>query len=291
MTARLALSIALLALWPSRIATAADTVHTWTDSQGVVHFSDTPPPTESPQGPVLLDEDTPIPATLNELFDVTPAPAVSILDAQTGAEAAAGVGADSPEALAPEALDALDPIWFRDNPGDPDRTTYVDEYGPFTIGEPIEDTRIPPEVSCRAARRDLAVLQESWPVYRDQGGRLRYQWARDPYRGARRYLDDEARRSAIASARQTLERACTAPNDVESLAQARTQLLREALCEAERAELAALESLGGDSANQALIDKRELVAAVCREPTASATAADAAAPPESAEHGADVPGD
>ena len=47
-------------------------VQSWTDSAGVIHFSDTlpvsRPPAPDDDDPVVLDEDTPVPATLNELL-------------------------------------------------------------------------------------------------------------------------------------------------------------------------------------------------------------------------------
>jgi hypothetical protein len=271
--------LAVVTLLCGLLAQAATAeIHVWTDADGVVHFSDTPPPPPDPReaaGPLPLDEDTPIPGTLNELG----APAAS--SAATGASPRTSDVPAAADGIAPslpaEALDELDPVWFRGSAADA-TATYVDEYGPFTIGEPIEDTRIPPEVSCRAARRDLAVLEQSWPVYRDQGGRLRYLWDRDPYRGVRRYLDDEGRSRAVAAARQTLARDCAAPDDAAAQAAARTELLRAALCEAERAELRALESLGGDSADAALTRKRSLAAQVCGEPDPAQTAAETPAP-------------
>jgi len=271
------LAVLFLCWWALALPATAE-IHVWTDADGVVHFSDTPPPPPDPgeaAGLLPLDEHTPIPGTLNELG--APESSSATDGAGTGASvprrAAVGVATRVPA----EALDDLDPVWFRGSAADA-TTTYIDEYGPFTIGEPIEDTRIPPEVSCRAARRDLAVLEQSWPVYRDQGGRLRYLWDRDPYRGVRRYLDDEARTRAVAAARQTLARDCATPEDAAAQAAARTELLRTALCEAERAELKALESLGGDSAEAALERKRSLTAQVCGEPDAAQATADTPAP-------------
>lgn len=263
----------LTLLWWALAPPSAAEIHVWTDADGIVHFSDTPPPPPDPAraaGPLPLDEDTPIPGTLNELG--APAGPSDAAPTRPGDSRVTGAAADVPAAsaatgLPAEALDDLDPVWFRGSPAG-GSTTYVDEYGPFTIGEPIEDTRLPPEVSCRAARRDLAVLEQSWPVYRDQGGRLRYLWDRDPYRGVRQYLDDEARTRAVAAARQTLARDCATPEDAAAQAAAHTELLRAALCEAERAELRALESLGGAGADAdaTLARKRSLAAHVCGDP-------------------------
>ena len=290
--------VALLAVAPmgARGAEGTGEIYTWTDQAGVMHFSDAPPrPAAEPatEVPLTLDEDTPVPATLNELFatsDAAGAPgaesASNARDADTGVATAPvsyrpGSGAlplgtpqsappvppagRSSDALSVEELEALDPVWLR---GDQSGAIelYMDERGPFTIGAPIEDMRAPPEQRCAAARRDLEVLRDTWPVYRDQTGRLRYQWERDPYRGARRYLDADTRKSALAAVRQTLARECATPEDPGAQAAARAQLLQASLCEAERAELQAMESLGGDSPTQTLTDKRALTAKVCGDP-------------------------
>lgn len=292
------MTLALLGSAHGVASNAAGGIYTWTDRDGVIHFSDAPPPIAStpdantPSGTVEatetlpLDEDTPVPATLNELFepasDVTgglPLPARE--DPATDVATAPTIyrpGSGPLKPPSPEELDALDPVWFRDGALDPAAggEVYADEFGPFTIGKPVDDAPVPPEVRCQAARRDLEVLREAWPVYRDQGGRLRYQWTRDPYRGVRRYLDDTERESALAGVQQTLRRDCPAPDDSVAQAAARAGLLQAALCEAERAELAAMESLGGDSPTQTLDEKRRLAAEVCGDPAPPTQAAETA---------------
>jgi hypothetical protein len=290
--------LALLAAAPlgARGAEGTGEIYTWTDQAGVMHFSDAPPrpaAESTAELPLALDEDTPVPATLNELFptsDAAGAPgaeaAPNARNADPGVATApvpyrpgsGGLPLDTPQsappvppggpsgdALSVEELEALDPVWLRGDQSDATEL-YMDERGPFTIGAPIEDMRAPPEQRCAAARRDLEVLRDSWPVYRDQTGRLRYQWERDPYRGARRYLDADARKAALAAVRQTLTRECATPDDPGAQSAARAQLLQASLCEAERAELQAMESLGGDSPTQTLTDKRALTAKVCGDP-------------------------
>jgi len=279
------LSAIVLVAW-AQCAWSAETggIYTWTDANGVIHFSDAPPPAPAGRAgasPIELGEDTPVPATLNELFGQgageVDLPGAASGSTDRGLETAptihvpgsgilstgrsGGSPADEPSI---EDLEALDPVWFRGSGGAPD--IRVDQHGPFTIGEPIEDTRQPPEERCRLARRDLEVLRDAWPVYRDQGGRLRFQWARDPYRGARRYLDDEGRTAAMAAVRQTLGRDCPTPEDPGAQTAARNELLRAALCEAERAELSAMETLGGNNPTQSLTQKRTLAAEVCGDP-------------------------
>jgi hypothetical protein len=271
-------------------AEGAGAIYTWTDQAGVLHFSDAPPrpaAASADTGPLPLDEDTPVPETLNELLapsgaaddaalGITPAGGITtpvpyqpgsgaIPPAPAGSALPVPAGGPTGDALSVEELEALDPIWLRQS--DPGATElYVDQHGPFTIGEPIGDAHVPPERRCAAARRDLEVLRDAWPVYRDQAGRLRFQWERDPYRGARRYLDAEARKMALAGVRQTLARDCAAAEDPEAQSAARAALMKAALCEAERAELQAMESLGGDGPTQTLTDKRALAARVCGEP-------------------------
>jgi hypothetical protein len=288
--------LALLCSVAQAAATASGGIYRWTDRDGVIHFSDTPPApgaatSADPDPPALqLDEDTPIPATLNELAPGGGSDLQIAMPVDRDREIAPTLGSDRDREIAPtatmtrspEELDALDPAWFRGSAADPNALPdmYVDEWGPFTIGEPLEDTRVPPELRCQAARRDLEILRESWPVYRDQGGRLRHQWVRDPYRGVRRYLDDEGRNAALASVQQTLRRDCAKAEDANAQALARTELLRGALCEAERAELAAMESLGGDTPAQSLSNKRALAAEVCGDALPDVQTADTAAPPD-----------
>jgi hypothetical protein len=262
----------------------AGAIYTWTDSDGVIHFGDAPPSsgaTTQEEATPSLDESTPVPATLNELFgEAAGDGATSDMPADAGGFIAPPVryqpgsgsltlqssGADPSAPVPVEALDALDPIWFRGGGAESGEAGYVDEHGPYTFGEPMEDFRAPPPERCAAARRDLAVLRDDWPVYRDEGGRLRFQWARDPYRGSRRYLDPAARANAAEAASETIERDCETPDDPRAQRAARDRLMHSALCEAERAELAALESLGGDEPAQALTDKRTLAAEVCGAP-------------------------
>lgn len=256
---------ALLALLLAPAAQgAARGIYTWTDANGVIHFSDSPPP--PPPDPVdtallELSEETAIPLTLNDLG--VPAPTAPAAPVEGLPEAIPGGALFEPVPSGSVPAGSL--------PADPPPNLRVDEFGPFTIGEPLEDFRPPRAERCRWARRDIEILQDNWPVYRDQGGRLRFQWARDPYRGARRYLDDTARSTAMATARDTLRRDCEVVDDPAAQAAARDWLMRLALCEAEQAELAAMESLGGSHPTKSLDEKRLLVSEVC-EPTRAQTA-------------------
>jgi hypothetical protein len=182
-----------------------------------------------------IDESTPVPGTLNELLPVD--------------------------------LTREDPGVFED-----EHSVFEDEHGPFRIGEPIAGPTTDPVAQCRAALHNLALLGEAWPVYRDEQGKLRHQWARDPYRGARQYLDNNARQQARAAAEQMQSRACAAARaagvEVASVSAVREDVLRAALCEAERAELLALENVIG-STEDARARKRALVTSVCGEASVS----------------------
>ena len=237
---RVLLLIGVLGLGP--VAAGAPAVHTWIDADGIVHFSDTPP------RPVIFEP-------------VEPSDQPESPHSRPAGAAADVIGEIDDDLFVPYTLNEL----------------FVDERGPFTIGEIIEDTRPPRDERCRWARRDLVVLLDSRPVYRDQGGRLHYQWTRDPYRGARRYLDAAARTTTLASVNETLGRDCDVPDDPVAQAAARDGLLRSTLCSAEQAELRALEALGGTDQAPLREAKRTLVLDLCAEPGAGASAQGAGA--------------
>jgi len=198
---------------------------------------------ESSPADLWIDENTAVPGTLNELV-----PTDDAREDPTQAEDP-GVAREDPTQLE-----------------DPD--VFADEHGPFRIGEPMESPGGDPVAQCLTALHNLALLGEAWPVYRDERGRLRHQWARDSYRGARQYLDIEARQRTRAAAEQMQSRDCPAASaggaDIPSVSDARDALLRAALCEAERAELLALENVIGSS-EEARARKRALAAEVCGE--------------------------
>lgn len=279
--------------------------------------------------PSWLQEDSTIPGTLNDLPPVPVEPLAEPRPTPADRAPVAPPVTPSSETLAPEALDALAPVWF--TPESPEPTTSpaapsatpiqpldpsaqspdamdgviasetpiegdtasdasdasdahiegVDARGPFIIGPAIETPAPDPALTCAAARRDLALLAEAWPVYRDEQGRLRHQWARDPYRGARRYLDASARQAASASATQARDRDCPDAASPEAARAARATLLRAALCEAEQAELGALMALsaGAPAADAATLKrKRSVVTEVCATVQPSLTDAATATP-------------
>ena len=83
-----------------------------------------------------------------------------------------------------------------------------------------EAARAASEQSCTDARTRLAILQEQRPVYRDDQGRLHVKWDRDTYAGPREYLDDAARVTEVARAREAWVRSelcATAQWELEQL--------------------------------------------------------------------------
>lgn len=64
---------------------------------------------------------------------------------------------------------------------------------------------------CADARRQLAVLHASLPVYRDSSGLYRNAWRGDGYQGQRQYLDADNRTKAIGDARNAVLKHCSDP--------------------------------------------------------------------------------
>jgi hypothetical protein len=65
---------------------------------------------------------------------------------------------------------------------------------------------------CADARRQLAILHATLPVYIDESGEHRNAWRGDTYRGGRHYLDAEARTAAVAAVRGTVLEHCSDPD-------------------------------------------------------------------------------
>lgn len=125
--------------------------------------------------------------------------------------------------------------------------------------------RLAQEQRCLEARRQLAVLQEQLPVYRDEGGRFRAKWLRDTYQGAREYLDDKTRASEIERVLQRIATTCQHPDDAEQQDLARRQWIRSEYCAAARVGLEALERPRSRATRQALEEQRQEVEAYCQE--------------------------
>jgi hypothetical protein len=121
------------------------------------------------------------------------------------------------------------------------------------------------ERRCLEARKQLAVLQEQLPVYRDEKGKFRAKWLRDTYQGRREYLDDATRASEIGRVQQTITSYCQNRDDAEEQELARKQWIRSEHCFAARADLEALERPGARAPRQTLEEKRQVVERYCKE--------------------------
>ena len=121
------------------------------------------------------------------------------------------------------------------------------------------------EERCLEARKQLAMLQEQLPIYRDEEGKFRVKWRYDTYQGEREYLDDATRTSEIARARQEIGTNCQHPNDAKDQDLARKKLIRSEYCASTRAELEALEQPRARATRQALEEKRQEVEWYCKE--------------------------
>jgi hypothetical protein len=93
---------------------------------------------------------------------------------------------------------------------------------------------------CEHARTKLVILQEKFPVYRDIYGELRRKWYRDPYQGARDYLNEGIRDKELAQAIAEIEKYCTRPDDHNAQKRARENWEKSEMCEVLKAEYAEL---------------------------------------------------
>ncbi len=116
---------------------------------------------------------------------------------------------------------------------------------------------------CLALRRELDVLDSGHPVYRDEKGSFRVQWLNDPYRGERRYLDEDERSEEIERVRGEITADCGDPDDSKARRLARVQQIRAERCEAARADLEHLMQRQVKVADDTLEAQRHLVTEYC----------------------------
>ena len=125
------------------------------------------------------------------------------------------------------------------------------------------------ERRCLETRKQLAMLQEQLPVYRDEEGKFRVKWKYDAYQGERKYLDDATRTSEIARARQEIEAICPRPSDAKDQDLARKQMTKETTwsdhCAVERAHLEAIERPEARTPKQEIAEQRQNVERWCKE--------------------------
>ncbi len=119
--------------------------------------------------------------------------------------------------------------------------------------------------SCPDTRKQLDVLQERAPVYRDENGKFHVKWMRDPYQGTREYLDDATRAAEIEGVRGEISAHCRVPDNAAEQSNARRLQIRSEWCEAARAELAALERPSARASKWDLERKRQKVRDYCKE--------------------------
>ena len=116
---------------------------------------------------------------------------------------------------------------------------------------------------CSEARRELAVIQYGYPIYRDQSGQLQLQWKFDTYKGKREYISDENRSTELARVKQRIATNCAKANDDQAQATARRELKRSEHCQAARADLAALENPQSHASRHALKSMQANVKKLC----------------------------
>ncbi len=123
--------------------------------------------------------------------------------------------------------------------------------------------RVARDQRCLETRMQLAVLQEQRPVYRDEQGQFRLQWARDPYTGERKYINDATRASEVARAHQEIAKSCQHPDDTEEQDLARATWIRSEHCAVFRVELEQLEQRGATVRRDQLEQRRQFVNTYC----------------------------
>lgn len=127
------------------------------------------------------------------------------------------------------------------------------------------DERVLREQICSQARMTLAILQEQRPVYRDEHGQFRPQWAQDTYTGNRDHVDAATRAVEVARAERDIAQSCLNPGDANEQALARRRLALSELCAAGRAELTELERPSARTPRSELEPKRAAVSAYCTQ--------------------------
>jgi hypothetical protein len=121
------------------------------------------------------------------------------------------------------------------------------------------------EERCQEARKQLALLQEQGPVYRDESGKLHLKWKYDTYQGNREYLDDTTRSAEIKHVRQEIETSCPQESNVKDQELARKKFIRSEYCAAARADLEAMERPEARSPQSEIDKQRNQVKWFCTE--------------------------
>lgn len=116
---------------------------------------------------------------------------------------------------------------------------------------------------CIEARRNLAVLRQDIPIYRDEQGELGAHWAQDPYQGKRRYISDAQRSAEVVKANNIIDVNCENPNDETKHKQVFDDWYNEQYCIAARVELEKAESSSSRSSRDTIAKRQEAVKKYC----------------------------
>lgn len=127
------------------------------------------------------------------------------------------------------------------------------------------EERLAQEQRCLKARKQLAVLQEQLPVYRDEKGEFRAKWSGDTYQGKREYLDNATRASEVKVVRQNIATYCENPDNAKAQELATKKWRKSEHCAAARADLEALARPQARTSQQTLDEKRQFIEKNCKE--------------------------
>ena len=119
--------------------------------------------------------------------------------------------------------------------------------------------------SCQKARKQLELLQQQLPVYRDEEGKLHVKWKYDAYQGNREYLDDATRAAEITHTRQKIESSCSQENNAKDQSLAHKQFIKSEYCAAARADLEAIERPEARTPRREIDEQRRKVHLYCNE--------------------------
>lgn len=123
------------------------------------------------------------------------------------------------------------------------------------------------EQRCLEVRKQLSMLREQRPVYRDANRRLRAKWDYDYYQGSRAYLDDAQRETEIERATAAVESDCENPDDAEEQKLAHDAWIRADRCAASKAELETSLEPVRRTPPQEIRNRRKHVELYCSEQT------------------------
>ena len=116
---------------------------------------------------------------------------------------------------------------------------------------------------CSQKRKELDMLGEQLPVYRDADGKMRVHQDIDTYKGARSYISDAERPGELAAARKGINEFCQRPDDAAEQQAAREAQVRAELCSAFKADLELVKSPHVRASRDKLAEAHDKVAEYC----------------------------